>query len=199
MYTNDFVPTSSPVKGCSFTTVRYILLAITTFTLLLSAAFGTLGFVVLEKLDTLISDINHIAINFHIFIYMSLGLFCIIGIYAAVVERIGLITVYISLLFGHLLLGLASGIICLAILFSKLPSPGWDVAACLAIAHDQFTRHLCERSTLLKALSVQSFVIMWLIEIAAIVLANSYLSRLRKETTQLKMTHVKYASDGFDC
>lgn len=91
-----------------------------------------------------------------------------------VVQKVARYTsLFASTVIGQLVFNIASGALCLYLLFrtgsNGDPSQG-NYRQCMdvVVAHpnDFFLRNLCERSPLMKGLSVGLFVFMWLTEIS---------------------------------
>ncbi|RDB25609.1 hypothetical protein Hypma_006122 [Hypsizygus marmoreus] len=163
-------------------------------------AFGAIGIVVVKRLDAQLTDLQRIAIFFHIFMSLFFAVICFLGFFACIARRASATSLYTSLILGQILFSIASGIFCIYLLFNGTSSQPWDTQKCIAAAADQFTRIFCQRSKLLKGLATAMFAIMWLVEIASIFIGNAYLSQLREEALRLEMLDPpKYDRDGNDC
>jgi hypothetical protein len=80
-------------------------------------------------------------------------------------QRRKTVQVFVSMLFVELLFGLGSGTFALYLLFQKKSSE--TVQHCLADVHDSFGKQLCERSPVLKGVSVALLLVICFIEIRA--------------------------------
>jgi hypothetical protein len=72
-------------------------------------------------------------------------------------------SVYTSIIIGQMLFSLASGALCLYVIFDS--TRAWDATKCLTIAFDPFTRNLCQRTPVVKGLTVGFLATLWVVEI----------------------------------
>jgi len=164
-----------------------------------SVVFGTIGIVVLLKIGNQMTDLQQIAVWFHVFVYILFALFCFLGVYACIAKRAGIASAFTSLIIGQMVFSIGSGALILYLLFNNTPSQPWDASHCLTVAADQFTRQLCTKSGLLKGLAIAMFIVMWIVEIVTIFMANAYLWQLRTDISDLDILFPKYDLDGSDC
>ncbi|KAF8828691.1 hypothetical protein HHX47_DHR3000104 [Lentinula edodes] len=130
-----------------------------------------------------ILDVDAVALALHIFSYFFLGLSTILGISGALYRSCPLVAMFCSMIMAQLVFGIGSGIYCLTILFSD---PG-DITSrilhqkCLHLDH--FSGAFCERTPLMKYLTLALFIQAWLIEILGIYYAQAYVQELLDEET----------------
>ncbi|KAG6809655.1 hypothetical protein H0H92_015303 [Tricholoma furcatifolium] len=188
--------------------VRYTLLMTVILSLSFSAVFGAFGIVVLKKIGKLpltsatgdqLSDLEHIAVTFHIFVHLFFALFCFVGLYACLSRDRVATSLFVSFIMGQIIFSIGSGALCLYLLFDNSSSQLWNVENCLASASDNFARQLCKKTAFMKGISVAMFIVMWLVEIVTIFLANVYLSQLRDYEAQLDIFDPKDDIDGSPC
>ncbi len=92
-------------------------------------------------------------------------------IYSTVQKAARYISLFVTTILGQLVFNIASGALCLYLLFRVGPNdPDQVYNKCMDVvaAHpnDLFLRNLCQRSPLMKGLSVGLYVFMWLTEIS---------------------------------
>ncbi|KAF8154500.1 hypothetical protein B0H34DRAFT_660582 [Crassisporium funariophilum] len=156
-------------------------LLITTFSLLLfSAIFGACTYLVLDMLDPQITDLHRLAIYFHMFNCLFIGGSCIFGLYAATSTKAQFSHVFMALLSGQFVFGIASGVVCLYLVFSATPSPD-QVTNCAGLVQNVFLSQMCHPSTLTKGVCMGLFEFLWMLEILAMYIANQYATQLQQE------------------
>jgi len=165
----------------------------------LSAIFDTVGIIILKKITSQMTQLQQLAVWFNIFVYVFLIISGFLGIYACIVKKRSAASLFTSLVIAQFPFSVASGALCLYLLFNNTSSQPWDTDKCMAIAFDRFTRDLCQKTDLLKGLSIATLVVTWLVEIMTILMANVFLSQLREEAARLDMLDPKYDRDGYDC
>ncbi|KAF8066621.1 hypothetical protein FPV67DRAFT_1670114 [Lyophyllum atratum] len=195
--TSSTTPAGPPKSPSSL--VRYALLAMVVLSLSFSAVFGTIGIIVLKKIGGQMTELQQIAIWFHIFVYMLFAIFCFLGVYACIVKRRGVTSLFTSLVIGQILFSVGSGALCLYLLFNNTRAQPWDADKCLAVAFDKFTQQLCHKTKLLKGFAIAMFIVMWLVEIVTIFVGNAFLSQLHDEAIRSGKVVPKYDLDGEDC
>lgn len=191
------VPAGPPKLQSSL--VRYVLLVVIALSLSFSAVFGTVGILVLERIGSQMTELQQVAIWFHIFVYILYAILCFLGVYACIAKGAGATSLFTSLVIGQILFSIGSGALCLYLLFNTTTAQPWDTNKCLAVAFDKFTRELCRKTVLLKGLAIAMFIVTWLVEIVTIFLGNAFLSQLREEAMRLGVLDPKYDCDGYDC
>jgi len=197
-FQNSPTTTAGPLKSRS-SPVRYVLLTTIALSLMFSAVFGTIGIVVLIKIGNQMTDLQQIAVWFHVFVYILFAILCFLGLYACIVKQPGVASMFTSLIIGQIVFSIGSGALILYLLFNNTPSQPWDANHCLAVAVDQFTRQLCAKTDLLKGLAIAMFVLMWIVEIVTIFMANAFLWQLRTDALDLDILFPKYDADGNHC
>jgi len=179
--------------------VRNVLLVMIALSLSFSAVFGTVGILVLERIENQMTELQQVAIWFHTFVYILYAILCFFGVYACIAKRMGAMSLFTSLVIGQILFSIGSGALCLYLLFNITTAQPWDTNKCLAAALDKFTRELCGKTDLLKGFAIAMFIVMWLVEIVTICLGNAFLSQLQKEAIRMGVLDPKYDLDGYDC
>jgi hypothetical protein len=86
-----------------------------------------------------------------------------VRIYASMARSVTFTSIYTSFIIGQFLFSIASGTLCLYVLFNN--AHAWDAARCLAIAFDLFTENLCQRTLVFKSLAAGFLGTLWMIEI----------------------------------
>ncbi|KIM43781.1 hypothetical protein M413DRAFT_388547 [Hebeloma cylindrosporum] len=147
--------------------------------LIFSSAFSSAGWKVLEHLDKYLTDIQKVAISFHMISCVFIWGASIVGIYAAGMnKKPGHPQLFAALLLGHILLGVASGAWCLQIIFATAHT-GDRETTCAAMTG--YWTLICRNQVLVKAFSLVAFLVIWIFEIAAIYAANRFAKQLREE------------------
>jgi hypothetical protein len=72
-------------------------------------------------------------------------------------------SIYTSFIIGQIAFSLASGALCLYIIFYA--AQAWDTTRCLTIAFDPLTKNVCQRTPLFKGLTVGLLSALWTVEI----------------------------------
>ncbi|KAJ3900959.1 hypothetical protein F5879DRAFT_1025091 [Lentinula edodes] len=175
--------TLSSAERTSTPLSRHHVLYIAFSELLFSIIFLVVGILLLYTLGEQILDVDAVALALHIFSYFFLGLSTILGISGALYRSCPLVAMFCSMIMAQLVFGIGSGIYCLTILFSD---PG-DITSrilhqkCLHLDH--FSGAFCERTPLMKYLTLALFIQAWLIEILGIYYAQAYVQELLDEET----------------
>ncbi|KAF5354040.1 hypothetical protein D9756_006952 [Leucocoprinus leucothites] len=208
---DSLAPLRSTRYTCFVIPSRLALFVFTLIILLFAIGFAVVGWVISAKLgkgcftalgefignsnlDQQLLEIERLALFFHILIYFILALFAAVGVYGAVQKSARYTSLFASTILGQLVFNIASGALCLYLLFRNGsngdPSLGgyrqcMDVI--VARPDDFFLRNLCERSPLMRGLSLGLYVFMWLTEIMAVILSNQYLAQLHEEAAQMEM------------
>ncbi|GLB40921.1 hypothetical protein LshimejAT787_0901360 [Lyophyllum shimeji] len=181
--------------------VRYAFLGMTGLSLSFSAIFSTIGILVLKRVGSRMTELQQVAIWFHIFVYILYGMLCFLGVYACVVRRPGPTALFTSLVIGQILFSIGSGALCLYLLFNTTTAQPWDTRGCLDHAFDTFTKEVCRKSAVLKGFSIAAYIVMWLAEIGmsvTIVLGNAFLSEQQAEAMRSGALDPKYDLDEYD-
>ncbi|KAJ3983455.1 hypothetical protein F5890DRAFT_1475314 [Lentinula detonsa] len=178
--------TSSSAERTSIPESRHQVLYIAFAEFLFSITFLVVGIFLLYTLGRLIPfrgdvgeqilDVDAVALNLHIFAYFFLGLSTTLG------SR-SLVAMFCSMILAQLVFGLGSGIYCLSILFND---PGDIISRLLhnKCSHlDHFSKAFCERTPMMKYLTLALFMQMWLIEILGVYYAQGYVQELLDEET----------------
>ena len=133
-------------------------------------------------------------------------------IYASARKNTTCTSVFTAVIIGQMVFSLASGALCIYILFDS--THAWAASKCLTIAFDPFTKNLCRRTPVFKGLTIGFLSMLWIVEIGrwmnvlhvrafsstlsvAVIVGTSFLSQLREETMQLELVEPKYGSNGF--
>lgn len=191
------LPPAQYTRLCCFCIPARVALFITAAVLfILSTSFVTVGWVIVNKLNDYVTDLQRLSIVFHIFIYIVLAAFCIFGIFSAFSKDVKLPSLFTSFILGQLLFGWGSGAVCLYVLFT--PSTALqNIGSCSSIVDDQFLKLLCERAPVFKGLAVAFFVSTWILEILAIYASCQYTRQLHEEAVRLEVLEPKGDRDSF--
>ncbi|KAF9449866.1 hypothetical protein P691DRAFT_666579 [Macrolepiota fuliginosa MF-IS2] len=184
---------------------RLALFGFSVIIFLFGAGFGAVGWVIANKLDKQLLEIERLALFFHILIYFLLVIFATIGIYGVVQKAARYTSLFASMILGQFVFNVASGALCLYLLFRNGPNGdptlgGYRQCMDVVVAHpnDFFLRNLCEQTPLMKGLSVGLYVFMWLTEIIAAMVSNQYSSQLHEEAAQMEMLNPR-PRESFYC
>jgi len=158
-----------------------------------STLFCSAGWTIAEQLEKYITDMQRVAIYFHMINSMFIWGASLVGIYAAGMnKKPGHSQLFAALLLGQILFGIASGAWCLYIIFATANS-GDRATKCAAMTH---WGDICRNSGLVKALSTVAFLVVWILEIVAIYVANRFAKQLREENLRKSLsspTNSEYA------
>ncbi|KAJ3720584.1 hypothetical protein EV361DRAFT_876176 [Lentinula raphanica] len=174
---------SYPAERSSIPQLRHQVLYVAVAEFLFSIIFLVIGFLLLYTLGENILDADAVALNLHIFAYFFLGLSTTLGISGALYSSRALIAMFCSMVMAQLVFGLGSGIYCLTILFNDPGSIMSRVLHTKCLNLDHFSRAFCERTPMMKYLTLALFLQMWLIEIVGIYYAQGYVQELLDEET----------------
>ncbi|KAJ3759034.1 hypothetical protein EV360DRAFT_82509 [Lentinula raphanica] len=174
---------SYPAERSSIPQLRHQVLYVAVAEFLFSIIFLVIGFLLLYTLGENILDADAVALNLHIFAYFFLGLSTTLGISGALYSSRALIAMFCSMVMAQLVFGLGSGIYCLTILFNDPGSIMSRVLHTKCLNLDHFSRAFCERTPMMKYLTLALFLQMWLIEIMGIYYAQGYVQELLDEET----------------
>jgi len=195
----QFITPFVPPKSAS-NILRNSLLAMTMLSLLFSIIFSTVGILASIRIKTQLTDLERFALYSHIVVYIMYTIVCSFGVYAIAVKGAKQTSFYMSMVIGQILFSLASGALCLYLLFNNTTTMPWNVAQCLAVAFDSLARDLCKKTPLLKGFATAMFIVMWLVEFATIAFGNSFLSQLYEEAMRIEMLDPKhYDQDARNC
>ncbi|KAJ3732710.1 hypothetical protein DFJ43DRAFT_1072443 [Lentinula guzmanii] len=175
--------TSSSAERTSVPQSRHQVLYIAFAEFLFSITFLVVGIFLLYTLGEQILDADAVALNLHIFAYFFLGLSTTLGISGSLHRSRSLVAMFCSMTLAQLVFGLGSGIYCLAILFND---PGDIISRLLhnKCSHlDHFSQAFCDRTPMMKYLTLALFMQMWLIEILGVYYAQGYVQELLDEET----------------
>lgn len=147
--------------------------------LVCSSLFCSASWTIADKLDKYLTDMQKVAIYFHLINCVFVWGASLVGIYAAGMnKKPGHSQLFAALLLGQIIFGIASGAWCLSIIFATANS-GDRVTKCAAMV--EHWAGICRNLSLVKVLSVVAFVAMWILEIVAIYVANRFAKQLREE------------------
>ncbi|KAJ4474238.1 hypothetical protein J3R30DRAFT_3506706 [Lentinula aciculospora] len=189
--------TSSSAERMSIPQSRHHVLYIAFAELLFSVTFFVVGIFLLFTLGERILDVDAVALDLHLFAYFFLGLSTTLGITGALYRSRALVAMFCSMIMAQLVFGIGSGIYCLSILFRD---PGDMISRVLhnnCLHLDHFSMAFCERTPLMKYLTLALFLQMWLIEILGIYFAQGYLQELLDEEVD-GMKEIDYEYDYDD-
>ncbi|KAJ7489154.1 hypothetical protein FB451DRAFT_683563 [Mycena latifolia] len=172
---------------CVPMSLRSGLATIATIGILSGAALSIMGWVAADKLNAQISDTERLALDFHVLAYLLMAIVSAVGLYSALLQRRNAAQAFVSMLFVQLLFGLGSGISVFYLLFKNQSAE--SVQNCLANVHDSFGKQLCERSPVLKGVSVALLLVICFIEIFGLIIGSSYSSLLREAETEEAMNN----------
>jgi len=143
------------------------------------------GWVIGNKLGDYLTDLQKIAIYFHVMNCVFLSGTSFLGIYAgAKSTKPKHSQLFAALLLGQILFGIASGVWCLHIMFTA----GDLATKCTAMNQMGFFTGICRRLSLVKGLSVVAFTTLWILEIVTIYVANRFAKQLREEDLQKSLS-----------
>ncbi|KAJ7220710.1 hypothetical protein GGX14DRAFT_694995 [Mycena pura] len=166
--------------------LRWGLVAIATLGLFSGLTLSIMGLIVASRLNGQLTDVQSLAVSFHVIVYVLLALFSMVGLYGTAYERRTAVQVFVSMLIVQLVFGVASGFFVLCTLFQKQSADTVQTCIAQTNAHDSFGRQLCERSSALKGVSVALLVVVCFIEIGGLVIGISYSSRLAASNVEQK-------------
>ncbi|KAJ3931318.1 MAG: hypothetical protein NXY57DRAFT_233057 [Lentinula lateritia] len=186
--------TSGSAERMSTPPSRHHVLYIAFSELLFSIVFLVVGIFLLFSLGEQILDVDAVALDLHIFSYFFLGLSTTLGISGALYRSCPLVAMFCSMIMAQLVFGIGSGIYCLTILFSD---PGDVISRVLhhkCLHLDHISSAFCERTPLMKYLTLVLFIQAWLIEILGLYYAQAYVQELLDEETD-GMKEIDYEFD----
>ncbi|KAJ3575407.1 hypothetical protein NP233_g1115 [Leucocoprinus birnbaumii] len=169
-----FAPTKTTRYTCWVIPSRIAAFVLILIIFLFAIGFAVVGWVISVRLDKQLLDLERLAIFFHILIYFVLAMFAAVGLYAVIQKSARYTSLFASTILGQLVFNIASGALCLYLLFrgdvwvgDSGPTGGYRQCMDAVVAHpdDFFLRNLCERTPLMKGLSVALYVFMWLAQI----------------------------------
>lgn len=144
-----------------------------------SSLFCSAGWTVAEKLDKYITDMQKVAIYFHMINCAFIWGASLVGIYAAGMnKKPSHPLLFAALLLGQIIFGIASGAWCLQIIFATANS-GDRATACGAMVGRWVS--VCRSPSSIKVLSLLAFGVVWILEIVGIYVANRFAKQLREE------------------
>lgn len=191
------LPPAQFTRLCCFCIpARFALFVTAMLLFILSTAFVTVGWVIVDKLNPYVTDLQRLSVVLHIFIYIVLASFCVFGMLSVFSKDTKLPGLFSSFILGQLLFGWGSGAVCLYILFSPSTSLQ-NISSCTAIVDDHFLKLLCERATLFKGLAIAFFLTTWIFEILAIYASYQYSRQLHEEALRLEILEPKGDRDSF--
>jgi uncharacterized membrane protein len=175
--------------------VRYALLAMTILACLFSATFATVGVIIERRLDDELTDVQRMAAFLHIFISGLFATICGLGIFSCIAKHRTAASVFTTLIIAQIFFSLGSGILCLCLLFDNNGSMDASAGTAhkeLRSISDGFIRMLSENMPLVRGVATAMFVVIWLVEIATIVLGNAYLAQIDEEASMRGEFDPKY-------
>jgi len=156
---------------------RTAVLVSAVFLLVCSSLFCSASWTIADQLDKYLTDMQKVAIYFHLINCVFIWGASLVGIYAAGMnKKPSHSQLFAALPLGQIIFGIASGAWCLQIIFATTNSG--DRATKCATMH---WAGICRNLGLVKVLSVVAFEVMWILEIVAIYVANRFAKQLREE------------------
>jgi len=138
---------------------------------------------------------DSLALNVQIFSYALLTIFSICGLVGAIARHRGFILIFSWCLFGHLIFSIGSGIYSLAVLFTAANDDIQTCANDVKGPSEAVTQACTHAVTVFKNVAVVMSLLVWLIEIYAIVIVRSYGNQLSEERQlEAKMRDVERGS-----
>lgn len=194
-----FDPIASPAlvvgKKPAGKLIRFSLLAITILACLFSATFATVGIIIERRLDDELTEVQRMAAFLHIFVSGFFAAICSIGVFSCLWKQRAAASVFTTLVIAQFFFSLGSGILCLCLLFDD----NGYIDASAGTAHkelrsfsDGFIRILSENKPMVRGVATSMFIVIWLVEIATIVLGNAYLGQLDEEASMRGEFDPKY-------
>jgi len=175
---------SQPESNSHSSLARSGVAVIASMGVLVGLLFLIMGIVIGVKLDSQLTTQSRLSIYFHVLSYTLLASVSVCGIHGVATKSRKSALLYCYMLAVQLATGLASGIICLYLLFRYRAA--WIAQTCVLSVRDSFTKSLCRRSHAWKGLTVTIFICVWLVEIYGILLAHKYASQLKEEEAEKK-------------
>jgi len=154
---------------------------------ILGMAGGTLlavvGWLQTIRMQGTLPKTNEIALYIHSSLYSLLALLSLFGFIGAIIRNRTMVSVFFMILVGHLVFSIFSGAFALYNIFNVTSSDA--IQKCVSTPNaegQQLTEAECNRSyTIVKAVAVTIFVLVWLLEIWGCVITNNYISQLDEE------------------
>lgn len=109
--------------------------------------------------------------------FLFVGGSSLVGIYFAATKKASF---FAALLFGHLLFGIASGALCLHLIFTGTASPE-RIAICSTLIRSAPWEGFCHHPGLVKGLALGVFEFVWMLEILAIYVATRFSAQVQEE------------------
>ncbi|KAJ6618203.1 hypothetical protein B0H10DRAFT_2031003 [Mycena sp. CBHHK59/15] len=182
------MPQSLARPACMPLSLRCGVLAVAVIGLFSGLALSITGWVIVVKLNAVMSDPEVLAVDLHVCVYLLMIIFSTVGIYGALYPRHNRVSLFVSTLFVQILFSLGSGIFTLYLLFQKQSAEKIQQCITDTNAHTLFGNQICEKPAVLKGVAVALLLVICFIEILGLILGNSYSYRLRKAETEDQMT-----------
>ncbi|KAF9002531.1 hypothetical protein BDQ17DRAFT_1425847 [Cyathus striatus] len=194
--------------GCLFIPTRWAQFAAMTILLAIGVAYAVTGWIAGDKLNIQLTDVQRVAVIFHIFMYILLTFGSMYGIYAAIVNYAKRARYVVPLLLSQLPFSIASGALCLFVVFhpsnatptesgGQLQSDFDRCSALLSISpNDGFLKEMCGRTDLIKGVCIGLFIFGWLFQMLAIYTSWVYSTGLREIEQASESSDSKYETDA---
>jgi multisubunit Na+/H+ antiporter MnhG subunit len=169
-----------PRSCCFCFPVRFGVFFIAILGMLGGAAFSTFGWFELARLKDNLTKMNEISLYIHSVIYTLFVIISIVGFIAAVARRRTLISIYFSMLTAHVTFSIFSGAFALYNLFRRNGQE--SIQRCMARMAESQTQVDCAHAfNIVRGVAVGVFIVIWLWEIWACFIVNSYATQLEDE------------------
>jgi hypothetical protein len=168
---------------CCCLPVRFGVFVITILGMLGGTLLAVVGWLQTIKLQGMLPKTNEVALYIHASLYTLLAILSLFGFVGAIIKNRTMISIFFMMFVGHLVFSIFSGSFALYNIFNV--SAGDAIQKCLNTPNSegqQATEEDCNRGyTLLKALAVTIFIVVWLLQIWGCVITNNYISQLDDE------------------
>jgi len=122
---------------------------------------------------------NKVSLIIQIIIYILLAILSVFGLIGAISRKRSFVRSYLWMVFVHLLLSIGLGIYAIVHNFKDAPK---YIDECVSGSEDPSVLKSCEDgSKLFKGIMIAVFIFVWLLEIWACSIVNSYSNQLREE------------------
>jgi len=184
-----------PVYILRVITARTALLACSLLLLLCSSFLSAGGWFLVDKLDGQLTDFQRLVLYFHIMSFLFVGGSSLVGIYYATTKKAPF---FAALLFGHIIFGIASGALCLHLIFTSAASPE-RISSCSTLIPSASWEGFCRHPGLMKCLALGVFEFVWMLEILAIYVAVRFSAELQEEENLKALCSPKEDRESFFC